>query len=62
MDKFGVPCPQCGSVKVIVDDRAERPGVSGAVGVNGKPHVPQVHRCACENCRYTFQHDFSFGN
>jgi hypothetical protein len=61
MDKFGVPCPQCGSVRVIVGTRAERPAPAGSVGDDGKSLVPQLHRCFCEDCRYTFHHDFAFG-
>jgi hypothetical protein len=61
MDKFGVPCPRCGSVRVIVDGRAEGPMIAGPVGGYNKAHVPQLHRCACEDCRHTFHHDFAYG-
>jgi hypothetical protein len=60
MDKFGVPCPRCGSVRVIVGVRADRPTATGPVGVDGKAHVPRWHRGSCEDCRHAFQHDFSF--
>jgi hypothetical protein len=60
MDKFGVPCPRCGSVRVIVGGRAEGPMVAGSVVGDGKAHVPQLHRCACEDCRHTFHHDLAF--
>jgi hypothetical protein len=61
MDKFGVPCPQCGSVRVIVGVPAEGPMVAGRVGGEDKPHVPQLHRCSCQDCRHSFHHDFAFG-
>jgi hypothetical protein len=61
MDKFGVPCSRCGSVRVIVGGRADSPIIAGSVVGDGKAHVPQLHRCACEDCRYTFHHDFAFG-
>lgn len=62
MDKFGVPCPHCGSVRVVVGGRAEIPSTSRPEGEGGaQAHVPRLHRCACEECRHTFDHDFAFG-
>jgi hypothetical protein len=60
MDKFDVPCPQCGSVRVVVGSKAESPSISRPEG-DDKAHVPQLYRCACEDCRHTFHHDFAFG-
>ncbi len=62
MDKFGVPCPQCGSVQVTVGEKAERPPAAGSVGEDARMHVPRMRRCSCSNCRYTFHHDFAFGD
>jgi len=59
MDSFGVPCPQCGSVKVVVGGQADRP--TGPAGNDGKAHVPRLHRCDCQDCRHAFHHDFAFG-
>jgi hypothetical protein len=61
MDKFGVPCPRFDSVRVIVGGRTEGPMVAGSAVRDGKAHAPQLHRCACQDCRHTFHHDFSFG-
>ncbi len=60
MEKFGVPCPRCGSVRVVVGGRAERPMADVPAGIDGKAHVPKLHRCSCEECRHAFHHDFSF--
>ena len=60
MGKLGVPCPQCGSIRVIVGIRPEDPTASESRGVGGKSHVARLHRCSCENCRHAFQHDFAF--
>ena len=60
MDKFGVPCPHCGSVRVVVGSKAESPPISRSGG-DGKADVPQLHQCACEDCRHAFHHDFAFG-
>lgn len=61
MDKFGVPCPQCGSVRVVVGSRTGPPVDPSTVTEHGNRHIPQLHRCACEDCRHTFDHDFAFG-
>ncbi len=60
MEKFGVPCPQCGSVRVVVRDRVEPPRDHGTERSDVPSRAPQVHRCSCENCRHTFRHDFAF--
>jgi hypothetical protein len=60
MEKFGVPCPQCGSVRVIVGDKAIVSLIVGSITPESKPHLSQLHRCSCQDCRHTFQHDFSF--
>ncbi|WP_435017266.1 hypothetical protein TA3x_004866 [Tundrisphaera sp. TA3] len=59
MNKLEVPCPSCGSLEVVVGDRAESPARS-PIGDAEKSFVPRVHRCACRDCRHNFQHDFAF--
>jgi ribosomal protein S27E len=60
MDKFGVPCPQCGSVRVVVGSKEELPSTSRPEG-DDTAHVPLIYRCSCEDCRHRFHHDFAFG-
>ncbi len=59
MDKYEVPCPACGSIEVVVGDRAESSSNAPVVG-DEKAYVPHVRRCACRDCRHSFKHDFSF--
>jgi len=61
MESFGVPCPHCGSVRVVVGGQAGLPIGPGPVGDDGKAHVPKLHRCDCQDCRHAFHHDFAFG-
>jgi len=60
MDKLGVPCPQCGSIRVIVGDRAAGRAINRPIDGPEKPRLPLLHRCSCQDCRHTFEHDFSF--
>ena len=60
MESFGVPCPHCGSVRVVVGSPAQANAAGGQVG-EGQGHVPKVHRCDCQDCRHAFHHDFAFG-
>ncbi|WP_435009787.1 hypothetical protein P12x_001027 [Tundrisphaera lichenicola] len=62
MNTLDVPCPQCGSVEVVVGGPTEPPTTQDWAGGESSSHVPRLHICHCKNCRHTFQHDFAFSD